>query len=462
MSDGTILELVSRGKKDAYHIQNPVHSWFDSSYQQRSPATTEIRIVQADNAPRFGQWFDITLPPEGDILMGVDIRVKLPTWLPESVAPLAKDVTVESQPYKVNGVDKPPCFTTYGWTDGVANFLFKKWALFVDTVKLVEGYGDFNNTFPDTYTTQLRAPLLHISTGRNDGSAVGIAANANLPELVFRIPIPGCQSMKDSGIPLCAFRGQRVYIRFWLRDKTQLVESGPLDPSGSPVLYELNPAPWGFRRIALKGVVQPETTIPGRLMGQPSIYARLSVLNVDNELRQSLAAAKHEIRFRQQLIDRWTIDGIAAGPYKQILQINGFFQTLYVALQSQTRTQQNKLSNYLPTTGDWLTGLSFVVNGQERIANWTPTSLKTLANNTQFGRDVNTALYYLVFGVSPDDEPGGTINLRSCQKALLNLTVAAQVPDPMATTNNVFGAVLGLSWNILDINGGRASLRFPD
>jgi hypothetical protein len=198
-------------------------------------------------------------------------------------------------------------------------------------------------------------------------------------------------------------------------------------------------------------------------MPQPAIYARLSVLNVDNEVRQSLAAAKHELRFRQQLINRWTIDNFIAGPCKQVLQIGGFFQTLYVALQSQARTQQNKLSNYLPPTGDWLTNLSFIVNGQERIYSWTPGALKTLANNTQLGRDVNTALYYLIFGVSPDDEPGGTINLRSCQKAMLNMTCAAALADPMLPKSNiVYGAALGLSWNILDIDSGRASLRFPD
>lgn len=468
MSDGAILELVSRGKKDAYQNQDPVRSWFDSAYQPRSPATIEYRIVQTDNAPRFGQWFDLTIPSEGDILMGADIRITLPTWLPPNIAPL-NNVTVESKPYKVNGIDKPPCFTQYGWTDGVANFLIKKWALFVDTVKLVEGYGDFNNSFPDTNTTQFKAPLLHISTGQNDGTPAGIAGNALLPELVFRVPIPGCQEPRDSGIPLCAFKGQRVYIRFWLRDKCELVESGPLDATGSFYfsdgypLYELNPEPWGFRRIKVNGVLQPDVTIAGRLMGQPSIYARLCVLNVDNELRQSLAAAKHEIRFRQQLIDRWTIDTVKAGPYKQLVQIGGLFQTLFIALQSQVRRQQNKLSNYLPTTGDWLTGLAMIVNGQNRIYDWKPESLKTLANNTQLGRDVNTALYYLIFGVSPDDEPGGTINLRSCQKALLNMTFAAPVADPISGANTtVYGSVLGLSWNILDIVGGRASLRFPD
>jgi hypothetical protein len=466
MSDGAIMELLSRGKKDAYQNQDPVRSWFDSAYQPRSPATAEYRVVQTDNAPRFGQWFDITIPSEGDILTGVDVRITLPTWLPPDILSRCSinDVSVESKPYMVGGIEYPPCFTQYGWTDGVANFLFKKWALYIDTIKLVEGYGDFNNVYPDTNTTQLKAPLIHVSTGRNDGSPAGIAANANLPELVFRVPIPGCQGAKDSGIPLCAFKGQRIYLRFWMRDKTHLVQSGPLDvSSGSQYpVYEICPEPWGFRRIAIRGVVQSDLTIAGRLMGQPAIYARLSVLNVDNELRQSLAAAKHEIRFRQQLLDRWTIDTLIPGPYKQSIQIGGFFQTLFIGIQSGVRIKQNRLSDYLPPTGDWLTGLSVNINNQDRIYDWTPASLKVLANNTQLGRDVNTALYYLIFGVSRDDEPGGTINLRSCQKAILNMTFAAVVPDPMSDSSTTFGSVLGLSWNILDIERGVAKLRFPD
>ena len=106
MSDGAILELVSRGKKDAYLNQDPVRSWFDSAYQPRSPATAEYRVVQTDNAPRFGQWFDISLPSEGDILTGVDVRITMPTWLPLNLATASLAILVAA----------PGRFsTTIGW-----------------------------------------------------------------------------------------------------------------------------------------------------------------------------------------------------------------------------------------------------------------------------------------------------------------------------------------------------------
>lgn len=106
MSDGTILELVSRGKKDAYQIQDPQRTWFGSPYERRSPSTREFRRLYPENPPRFGQWFDIIIPPDGDVLMSFDLRITMPTWLPPSIAvlntqPHAYAVQVESQPYEL-------------------------------------------------------------------------------------------------------------------------------------------------------------------------------------------------------------------------------------------------------------------------------------------------------------------------------------------------------------------------
>jgi hypothetical protein len=182
MSDGAILELISRGKKDAYQIQNPKHTWFGSPYEKRSPSTREIRRIYPENAPRFGQSFDIVLPPDGDVLMSLDLRITMPTWLPPSIAelnaqPRANNIKILSDPYVIQtnpiypGPPTPPyvapaAYTHYGWCDGVANYIINRWALFVDNIMILEGYGEFNTWFPDMDTSQLQAPLLHASTGR--------------------------------------------------------------------------------------------------------------------------------------------------------------------------------------------------------------------------------------------------------------------------------------------------------
>jgi hypothetical protein len=496
MSDGAILELVSRGKKDAYQIQAPQRTWFGSPYERRSASTREYRLLYPENPPRFGQWFDIVIPPDGDMLMTFDLRIQMPTWLPPSVAALniypdAYYVQVESQPYTVLSNEYittppsppvppqqyPPAFTQYGWCDGIANYLIGRWALYVDNLMLLDGYGEFNTWFPDMDTTQMHAPVIHAATGRNQGD---VQVNATLPELIFRVPLPGCQRDGDTGLPICAFKNQRVYIRFWLLDKSALVESGQLphllgepDTKGTVTLpmYEICPAPWGGRRIKVNSLLVDLSgnpwppTLTVNQMGQPYIYARCAVLNLENELRRSMSTQKFEIRFRQQRRDDWTVDSQAFVPgvnYRRLLTINGLFQSLFVGFRANARVRQNKYTDILPASGDWLTQISLNVNGLDRILSWPPKKLRTLANNTQLARDVDIALYYLIFGISPGFEPGGACNLSRCQKAALNLTFNNVPADPMTGTNVTYGFAVGMAWNVLDIAEGIASLRFPN
>jgi hypothetical protein len=205
-------------------------------------------------------------------------------------------------------------------------------------------------------------------------------------------------------------------------------------------------------------------TLSARALGQPYIYARTSILNVDNELRDSLRKQKFEIRFRQQLRDFWTVDNsafVAGVNYRRLLQINGFFQSLFLVFRSVARTQQNRYTDILPSYGAWLSSLSLNLNGQDRILPWAPKLLTTLANNTQLKRDINVALYYLIFGISPEDEPGGACNLSRCQKAALNLMFNPVQVDPMTGSNTTYAYIIGQSWNVLDIADGIAILRFP-
>lgn len=511
MSDGTILELVSRGKKDAYQIQDPVRSWFGTPYQRRSPSTQEVRLLYPENQPRFGQWFDVVIPPDGDMLMSLDLRITMPTWLPPAVAAInpqasAYKVEVASDPYSIKSmpyanlqlpptvmaplfpVEKPSTPLQYGWCDGIANNLIERWVLYADNIVVLTGYGEFNTWFPDLENTHNLAPVYHAATGRVQQNIEGsLQGNATLGELVFRVPIPGCQHRADVGFPICSLAGKKVFIRFWLRDKKALVNSSQLPPltfgptnyvpppeRGTPLpMYEIDPTPWGLKQVYVNGSTHfPDgspcgRTLIARDMGHPYIYARCAVLNVESELRKSLQTQKYEIRFHQQLRDVWTVDArdfVAGAPDKHLLMINGLFQLLFVGFRSDARTRQNRYLDILPSLGDWLTTLSLVVNGAERIFPWDPKKFRTLANNTQLARDMNIALYYLVFGIAPDSEPGGACNLARCQKAMINFIFNAVPPDPMTGTNVTYGFVVGKAWNILDIDGatGLVSLRFSN
>lgn len=465
MSDGALLDLVSRGRKDTYFTSpTAARSWFSTSYERRSGSTRDVRFVYPEAPARFGGWVDIELPRAGDILMEAEIRIRMPTWLPGDVVRMNNThaVTVESR-------DWPGTFLHYGWTNGIANYLVRRWALYADTALIVDGYGAFNSWFPDMNTTHFQAPLLHESTGTHTGTARAIQRAATpASELVFRVPLMGCQGDRDVGLPLCALKGQRLYVRLWLAPMEELVESSLKDMSGGLPVYEVCPEPWGGRAIRINGAASPYVTLPDYEIGQPQVYGRFAVLNLEDEVRRALSAVPHSIPFRRQAREDFILAEGAFAPttlFKRRLDIYGYFQALFVGITSTTRLRQNKYRDIMPPGGgEWLTELSLNVNGQERIQSWPAKKFRELAMNTQLRRDVETAaLYYLVFGVSPyRHEPAGCCDLTRTQKVLLNMRLEAVPADPATGSTEAAATVMGLSWNVFDIRDGAGRLRFTD
>jgi hypothetical protein len=475
MSDGAVADLLSRGKKDAYFLQGATTNLFGGRWGPRSPATREIREEYPFSPARFGHWVDIDLPRVGDMLMTADIHVQMPTWLPSRIAALTKTNSVTIANAAATQTVTPGS-VVYGWTNGIANFLFYRWSLFLDSIELQQGWGEYNDWEPDSETTQMRAPILHASTGSHDGSDFFIGRNAVLPELTFRVPLVGCQGDNDTGLPLHSFKGQRLYVRLWLLSLEQAAESGVLynvnagtNPGGFgpyyPV-YQVCPEPWGGLPIYVDGNLQSEVTLPKHDVAHPIVYGRFSVLHLDADMKAELRAAPHAILYKQQLRQDFVIEAAdlrSGSSLKVRLEITGLFQRLILGFISLARTKQNKYRDINPTgSGDWLASLSLIVNSTERVLPWPTKKFQALAQNTQLDRDVARALYFVVFGVSPDAEPAGPCNLARTQKVLLSLLFAATPVDPAVESRQAFGAVMGEAWNIMDIQDGVARIRFVD
>ena len=460
-SEGTLLELVGRGRKDAFFTaETAARTWWGSTYERRSAAVRETRLQNPEGAVRFGHWFDVELPRTLDVITDMDLRITLPTWLPGPAITRNRAGELLRIATPLDPVGLP-----YGWTNSVANYMIERWALFVDSVIVVEGFGDFNAWYPDMESTHTHMPIVHTITATHNGSDRAVAANATPPELNFRVPLAGCQRYNDAGLPMCCLAsGQRIVVRFWIRDKTRLVETGRA-PSAEGFLYEQCPAPWGGKTILdASGVDTGLRTLQEWEVGHPHVVARFSGLQLEPEVRAALVAEDQAITFRQQRRESFVIedkDWYDGHVLKKRLEIHGFFQALFVGIISSARLAQNKYRDiWSPGGGEWLQNLSLVVNGQARILQWPPKRFQELANNTQLNRDVWSDLYYLIFGVNPEEEPAGTCNLSRTQKVSLHLTLAAQITDPLFDSNQAVATVLGLSWNVMEIVGGRLRLKF--
>jgi hypothetical protein len=457
------MELVSRGKKDAYFIQNAQRTWFGTAYSGRSASARDTVNVYPENPAQFGATVDIELPRSGDVLKSVDIRVLMPTWLPPEVAALNRSHIIEIES------NTPGVRAQYGWTNGIINFVIEKWALFADHEKLAEGYGEINTWYPLTETTHNKAPVRLALSGCHNGSDIAVQRNATLPELAFRVPIPGCQRSTDTGLPLCALRAhQRLFLRLWIPDKSKLAESTAIarDLSSGLPIYDVCPAPWGNRPIWINGVLSPYRTLQGHMLKGPYLYSRCDLLHLEPEAREALARSPMELTFQTQMAEYLTFDENTWIPGYQMqkrLEVRGYFQGLYVRFFSEARALQNKYrDSAAPGGGEWITNMSLVVNGVQRIYNWQPKKLRELVHNIQLGRDIEDNLYFMIFGREVEGQPGGACYLARTHKATLTFQVSDFQVDPVLKRRLVYTFLLGIGWSVLDIRDGRATLRFPD
>lgn len=467
------MELLSRGKQDAYFIQNARRTWFGTDYERRNGAARDILTRQPYTPCQFNSRVDIELPRFGDVLKSAEIRIQMPTWLPPEVAAinlLGSTIKIECP----DPVPNSPVKTgkaTFGWTNGVMNYLIERWQLYADNIVLAEGYGEINTWLPFTETTQNRAPILNATTGLHDGTDASIQRNATLPELTFRLPLPGCQTLDDAGLPLWAMQAhQKLFVRLWIAPMTKLAESGVIKtfvgpPAALPV-YAVCPAPWGGNRIYIDDVSSGYVTLQEYEVGNPVIYARYDVLHLDAETRAGLRAEPIALPFRSQMIEVLTFDQktlFTGYNFSKRLEIRGFYEALYVRFLSIARFQQNKFADTraLNESGNWVSQMGLVVNGQPRVYPWAAEELFTVAINTQVAHDVDYRLYYMIFGQQQDKTPGGNLYLTRTDKAILNFTFANVQTDPVLP-NTIFCylAVLGLEWQVIDIKDGFCSVRY--
>jgi len=500
--DGTLMELVSRGKKDAYFIQNPQTSWFGTVYRQRNPTAKEVRYEYPTSPASFNDIIEIEIPHYGDVITRVDITVQLPSWFPPEVVALNKNPNLSiynTWPALPNNIPVPagtpivrdsatvnPPLVGYGYVDGIGDIFFSKWELYADNYKLCEGFPlEFNSWYPVSQTTQNKIPVILQRGAYNRNTVYEIVTNATPPTVMCSIPIPGCQREHDTGFPICALGKQRLYLKLYIRDLNALVESTQFyDSSGYAVcdvstgqpIFDPCPAPWNGRALYAYDISTDTTTYVGKTLSYweidfPTVAARYSVLHLDDAARKDLMSRRLALFFQKQYVEPIIFSSknwFVGAQISRTFEIKGFFEFLVLRFQAQSRLQENKYTNLLPpqvvsnTPYEWFSDLSLILNARERIQPWDPRTLRVLANNVQLPTDVYEAQYYLMFGQLFDGEPAGNLLLTRSHKVRLNFTVAAVPNDPAVSNNQVNLTMVGLSWNILEIVQSMARVRYPD
>jgi len=106
MPSSTLLQLVARGRQDAYLTSNPQFTFFKQVYRRYTPYAVESIPIEFDGTPDFGKRISVLIPRKAELLSSLYLEITLPPLLQEEGTPtnywvnnighaLIQDVSIE-------------------------------------------------------------------------------------------------------------------------------------------------------------------------------------------------------------------------------------------------------------------------------------------------------------------------------------------------------------------------------
>jgi hypothetical protein len=116
-SEGSLYELMCRGKKDTYFYEDSHKSVniFDTSYAHEEQIIRDVRRIPPTTGTDFGKMIEFPIDIIGDVIDSITLYIQLPSWFPASITRSIHSLQVAD----LSG-------TTYGYVNGIAFFLFEK------------------------------------------------------------------------------------------------------------------------------------------------------------------------------------------------------------------------------------------------------------------------------------------------------------------------------------------------
>ncbi len=450
-----LLELVARGKKDAFFTSNPSVSFFQSVYRRFAPFTEEVYTMQPRNNAEWGHWVEFDYEHRGDLVRKTYIRLTLPTWLPDSLVPFNKTAIITD----LSGI-------SYGYCNNIGYQMLEKIQVFQDQVLVQELYGEYLD-WRLRQCNNLATTLVFAETvGTRGESALAIQHSAT-PGLL-RIPVPflGWEAVGEPGFPTIAMRQQRFRIRILLRKLEDVVVASD---------GRSNPRPWNLplkvQKTAGGPIDMSYTTLPSALMAKGiGIALETTQAYVPRDVQEWLKIQKWRIPYRNAQVQEFTVEdnqwNAAATasvttfslPFR--LDFVGPVSRLLLAVQSQGARKAGQRTALIQ---DPFLSLRLNIANIDRIQPFPSTVFREVTaywKNTRSAQDLGDPtqfqnVYTLTMGGRENPHPAGTLNFtRSTQPELWG-TLAAIPIDPRTLTRRAYLTVYAESWKVWEIQNGK-------
>ena len=475
-AEGSLFELVCRGNKDTFFFKDSNESKciFDNSYVPQGQTTSEIRRVPPRSTVDFGRTVEFDIDRVGDLLRDPAILIHLPTWLPPTIAQLAhKSVITDT-----SGV-------SYGYTNGIAYFLFESIQLFQETILLQEFSGDSLWAMSQIEGTYANKFIVSSLTGQHDGSPLSIARNAAPPVLRLDLPLIGCQQ-GDAGFPMRSLESHTYRLRCKLRRLEDIIEA-------SDGRYK--PSPWNrsdFQGITAKGAAPtPFTTLerPAPLQ----VFFETRQVYITRDAQTTMKQTPIQVPFKRIYENKFTQNqldyaGVSSGGISYITRRldachpSGRMLWFFRSIADINANQLWKVTNSASASAaaspaaaaaaaaakSYYNTLTFLIAGKTREDPRDSVVWRDIVNFAKEDIDSATQINTMNWSlgcIAPKrfpialNSPTGTVNFSTADRPTLYIQLAAAPIDPLTGAPNTELRVFVESWGVYQTDGkGRGEM----
>jgi len=422
MPSSALLQLVARGRQDAYLTSNPQFTFFKHVYRRYTPFAMESMPIDFDGYTNFGQRVSTVIPRYADLLSSLFIEVDLPGQ-PDSANP------------------------TYWWVNDIGNALINDISVEIGEKEIDKHTGEWLNIWGE----------LTVPADKRNGynEMIGhwnvyppFPSQTEPPPLHLTIPLRFwfCNTI-GAALPLIALQAHPVRIIIHIRPLQELVWMPGLVP----------------------GVVCPSVTpitIPRFQMFGDYIY-------LDTEERRRFASAEHEYLIDQLQISPSQTVVSGTSSLSLPLYFNHCCKEFIWVIQQNKMQSLREWFNYSSCefanggqvdclTQDLLNTAIIRLDGSDRfyVRNATYFRLTQPFQHHTTVPTPPTYIYLYSFSLKPEEiQPTGSLNCSKIDDIMLSMTFnpnTVSADDGLGSTIRVYAT----NYNVLRIIGGLGGLAF--
>ena len=450
---GGILELIARGKKDAFFTSNPKTSFFHSVYRKYSATVEEIHLTAPRNPPEWGRWVEFELEHRGDLVRKFHLRITLPTWLPPYVV-AANPTSFVSD---ASGV-------SYGYCNNIGYQVLEKIQVFQDQLLIQELYGEYLDWKVRQASTTAQVLVMAAAVGSRGETTMDVSRAATPGELRVPIPILGWESVGDPGFPTIAVRNQRFRIRILLRNLEDVVVASD---------GRLKPTPWTASLRLQRTRTGPQesfTPLPYPSVAKGiTMYLETSQVYVPRDIQEWLRISNWKIPYRStQYLEFHVADNqmnaattaVANFTLPFPLDFTGAASRLFVALQ---RGAARKAGQRTALLSGAVRQLRININNIDRMQPFAAEVYREVAaywKHIRASQDVGNPelpqeVFTFVFGGRESPQPAGTLNFTRANIPLLWLLFGPVSIDTRTQSRDLFVISYLETFEILECEEGK-------